>query len=265
VAEEILRVFQEDGIDVLFNTDLLGVEGLSGQGIALRLRDLRGERTLKGSDLLVAVGRIPNTHGIGLEKTGVKVDERGYIRVNERLQTSAPGIWAMGECAGSPHFTHVATDNFRIVRDNLNGGNGSTRGRLVPSCIFIDPELARVGLSESEAQKQSVPYRLAKFPMAKVRRTVAIPETRGFLKALTSTENDEILGFTGAGAEAGEVMSAVQTVMLSKQPYTVLRDAILAHPTMAEGVTVLFAAVPGRSTARAIAPEQREQKGEAAA
>ena len=265
VAEEILRVFQEDGIDVLFDTDLLGVEGLSGQGITLRLRDLRGERTLKGSDLLVAVGRIPNTQGMGLEKTGVEVDERGYVRVNEHLQTSAPGIWAMGECAGSPQFTHVATDDFRIVRDNLNGGNRSTRGRLVPFCIFTDPESARVGLSESEAQKQSVPYRLAKIPMAKVRRTVTISETRGFLKALISTQNDEILGFTGVGAEVGELMSAVQAVMLSKQPYTVLRDAILAHPTMAEGLTVLFAEVPARSTARGIPPEQREQKGEAAA
>jgi pyruvate/2-oxoglutarate dehydrogenase complex dihydrolipoamide dehydrogenase (E3) component len=238
---------------------------LSGQGITLPVRDLRGERTLKGSDLLVAVGRTPNTQGMGLEKTGVEVDERGYIRVNERLQTSAPGIWAMGECAGSPQFTHVATDDFRIVRDNLNGGNRSTRGRLVPFCIFTDPELARVGLSESEAQKHSLSYRLAKIPMAKVRRTVTISETRGFLKALISTENDEILGFTGVGAEVGELMSAVQTVMLSKQPYTVLRDAILAHSTMAEGLTVLFAEVPARSTARAIPPEQREQKGEAAA
>jgi len=263
VAEEILRVFHEDGIEVLFNTDLLGVEGLSGQGITLRVRDLKGERTLQASDLLVAVGRIPNTHGIGLEKTSVEVDERGYIRVNERLQTSAAGIWAMGECAGSPQFTHVSTDDFRIVHDNLNGGNRSTRGRLVPFCIFTDPEVARVGLSESEAQRQSIPYRVAKIPMAKVRRTATTSETRGFLKALISPENDEILGFTGVGAEAGEVMSAVQAIMLSKQPYTVLREAILAHPTMAEGLTVLFAAVPARSAA--IVPEQREQKGEAAA
>jgi pyruvate/2-oxoglutarate dehydrogenase complex dihydrolipoamide dehydrogenase (E3) component len=265
VAEEMLHVFQEDGIEVLFHTDLVGVEGHSGQELTLRLRDLRGERTLKGSDLLVAIGRIPNTHGISLEKTGVEVDEHGYIRVNERLETSAPGIWAMGECAGSPQFTHVATDDFRIVRDNLNGGNRSTRGRLVPFCIFTDPELARVGLSESDAQKESIPYRLTKIPMAKVRRTATTSEPQGFLKALVSTENDEILGFTGFGAEAGELMAAVQTVMLAKQPYTVLRDAILAHPTMAEGLTVLFAAVPARSTARIIPPEQRELKGEAAA
>jgi pyruvate/2-oxoglutarate dehydrogenase complex dihydrolipoamide dehydrogenase (E3) component len=265
VAEEILQLFRDEGIEVLLNTDLLGVEGLSGQGITLRIRDLKAERTMKASDLLVAVGRIPNTQGLELEKTGVEVDERGFIRVNDHLQTSAPGIWAMGECAGSPQFTHVATDDFRIVHDNLNGGNRTTRGRLVPFCIFTDPEVARVGLSESEAQKQSIPYRLAKIPMAKVRRTVTISETRGFLKALISTENNEILGFTGVGAEAGEVMSAVQAVMLAKQPYTVLRNAILAHPTMAEGLTVLFSAVPARSTARPIAPEKGERKGEAAA
>lgn len=156
----------------------------------------------------------------------------------------------MGECAGSPHFTHVATDDFRIVRDNLNGGTRTTQGRLVPFCIFTDPELARVGLSEAEAQKRGIPYRVATIPMAKVRRTVTLSETRGFLKALISAENDEILGFTAFGAEAGEVMSVVQTAMLGKLPYTSLRDAILAHPSMAEGLTVLFSAAPARSSAR---------------
>lgn len=126
-------------------------------------------------------------------------------------------------------------------------GNRTTRGRLVPFCIFTDPELARVGLNELEAQKQSIPYRLATIPIAKVRRTQTTSETPGFLKVLISTETDEILGFTAFGAEAGEVMSVVQAAMLAKQPYTMLRDAILAHPTMAEGLTVLFAAVPARS------------------
>lgn len=157
----------------------------------------------------------------------------------------------MGECAGSPHFTHVATDDFRIVRDNLEGANRTTQGRLVPFCIFTDPELARVGLNESEAQTRSIPYRLATIRMAKVRRTATLSETRGFLKALISTASDEILGFTAFGTEAGEVMSVVQTAMLTKQPYTLLRDAILAHPTMAEGLTVLFAAVPAPSRAYA--------------
>lgn len=155
----------------------------------------------------------------------------------------------MGECAGSPQFTHVATDDFRIVRDNLNGGTRTTQGRLVPFCMFTDPELARVGLSESEAQKREIPYRVATIPMAKVRRTITLSETRGFLKALISAENDDILGFTAFGAEAGEVMSVVQTAMLAKLPYTSLRDAIFAHPTMAEGLTVLFSAVPARSSA----------------
>ena len=265
VTEAILQLFENDGIEALFNAELLGVEGTSGQGIRARLRNSSGERTLEGSDLLVAVGRVPNTQGIGLEKTGVELDERGYIRVNERLQTSVPDIWAMGEGAGSPQFTHVATDDFRIVRDNLNGGNRTTRDRLIPFCIFTDPELARVGLNESQAQKQGIPYRLAKIPMAKVRRAHTLSETRGFLKALISAETDEILGFTAFGAEAGEIMSVVQTAMLAKLPYTSLRDAILAHPTMAEGLTVLFDAVPARSTARTTPSRHEEQEGQAAA
>jgi pyruvate/2-oxoglutarate dehydrogenase complex dihydrolipoamide dehydrogenase (E3) component len=258
VAAEILRLFQDEGIEVQLNTELLRVEGLSGQGIRMHLRNSQGERTLEGSDVLVAVGRVPNTQGLGLENTGVDLDERGYIRVNERLQTSTPGIWAMGECAGSPQFTHVATDDFRIVRDNLNGGNRTTQGRLVPFCMFTDPELARVGLNELQAQKRAIPYRLASIPMAKVRRTHTLSETRGFMKALIGAETDEILGFTAFGTEAGELMSVVQTAMLAKLPYTSLRDAILAHPTMAEGLTVLFSAVPSRAKARSTQSWQGE-------
>lgn len=265
VAEEVFRLFQDEGIEVLFNTELLGVEGLSGHSLRMRLREPQGERTLEGSDLLVAVGRVPNTQGLGLEEAGVEIDDFGYIRVNERLQTSAPGVWAMGECAGSPQFTHVATDDFRIVRDNLNGGNRTTKGRLVPFCIFTDPELARVGLNESEARARQVPYRLTRIPMTAVRRAHTVSETRGFLKALVSAEGDEILGFTAFGTEAGEVMSVVQTAMLAKLPYTSVRDAILAHPTIAEGLTVLFAAVPARSRARTTESRRGEQDQEAAA
>lgn len=244
VSDGLLRLFQDEGIDVLFNIDVLGVEGVSGQGIKVRLRGPEGERTLEGSDILVAIGRIPNTQGIGLEKAGVELDERGYIRVNERLQTSAPDTWAMGECAGSPQFTHVAFDDFRIVRDNLNGGNRSTRGRLVPFCIFTDPEFARVGLSESEARQLGVPYRVMTIPLVKVLRAHTTSETRGFMKALVAAESDDILGFTSLGADAGEVMAVVQTAMLGNLPYTVLRDAILAHPTWAEGLGVLFRQTP---------------------
>ena len=255
VAEAILQLFQDEGIEVLLNAQILQVQGLSGAGITIHIRTTQGDRAIDGSDLLVAIGRIPNTHNLGLEKTGVELDDRGYIRANERLQTSAPNIWAMGECAGSPQFTHVATDDFRIVRDNLNGGSRTTQGRLVPYCLFTDPELARVGLNESEAQKRAIAYRLAKIPMVKVRRAHTLSETRGFLKALISADSDEILGMTAFAAEAGEVMSVVQTAMLGQMPYTSLRDGIFAHPTMAEGLTVLFDAVPARATAPATEPQ----------
>jgi pyruvate/2-oxoglutarate dehydrogenase complex dihydrolipoamide dehydrogenase (E3) component len=260
VAEAILHLFQDDGIEVLFDTELVEVEGLSGRSVRLHLRNSRGEQLLEGSDILAATGRIPNTQGLGLVKTGVEVDDHGYIRVNERLQTSAPGIWAMGECAGSPQFTHVATDDFRIVRDNLSGGNRTTHGRLIPFCLFIDPELARVGLSEVEAKQRGITYRLATIPVAKVRRAVSLMETRGLLKALIATENDEILGFTALAADAGEMMAVVQGAMLAKQPYALLRDAILAHPTMAEGLNVLFGAVPARSMVRTTKSEEGRQE-----
>ena len=223
------------------------VEGLSGQSVQVHTETDSGEQTIEASDLLVAVGRTPNTQGIGLETAGIELDSRGYIKVNERLETTAPGVWAMGDCAGSPQFTHVAFDDFRVVRDNLNGGSRSTRGRLIPFCMFTDPELARVGLSESEAKKRGIAYRLAKIPMAAVLRAVAIGETRGFVKMLIDVQSDRILGFTGFGMEASEMMAAVQTAMLGGLSYTVLRDAIFTHPTAAEGLGPLLASVPARA------------------
>jgi len=246
VSDEILRIFRDEGIEVLLNTDLAEVSGLSGQQVQLRLIDAQGERIAQGSDLLVAAGRVPNTQTLGLQHTGVELDDRGYIRVNERLQTTAPDIWAMGECAGSPQFTHVAFDDFRVVRDNLTGGNRTTLGRMVPFCLFTDPEFARIGLNETEARRQGIGYRLAKISMAAVLRTRTLSETRGFLKALIGTESDEILGFSALGEQAGELMSVVQTAMMGKLPYTSLRDAIFTHPTMAEGLNVLFATAPVR-------------------
>jgi pyruvate/2-oxoglutarate dehydrogenase complex dihydrolipoamide dehydrogenase (E3) component len=251
VAEEISRLFESEGIGVLLSTDVVAVEGVSAQGVKVRTRDSAGERTVAGSDILVATGRAPNTLGLGLENTGVELDNNGYIRVNEKLQTTAPDIWAMGECAGSPKFTHVSFDDFRVVHDNLTGGNRTTRGRIVPFCLFTDPQFARVGLSESEARKRGIPYRLARMPMAAVLRAQTLSETRGFLKALIGSNTDEILGFTAVGAEAGELLAVVQTAMLGKLPYTALRDAIYTHPTMAEGLTVLFASVPAQSLADA--------------
>jgi pyruvate/2-oxoglutarate dehydrogenase complex dihydrolipoamide dehydrogenase (E3) component len=202
------------------------------------------EKTLEGSHLLVAAGRSPNTDGIGLELAGVELTNRGHIKVNERLETTASGVWAIGEVAGSPQFTHVSVDDFRVVYDSINGGKRVTTGRLVPFCLFTDPEFARVGLSEKDAKAQGIPYRLFKIPMEAVMRATTMSETRGFLKALVEVDNDLILGFTGLGVDAGEVLSSVQIAMVAGLPYTALRDAMLTHPTLVEGLIPLFSSVP---------------------
>jgi pyruvate/2-oxoglutarate dehydrogenase complex dihydrolipoamide dehydrogenase (E3) component len=220
------------------------VEGRSGERIRLGVRTAAGARAIDASDILVATGREPNTQGIGLDTAGVEVDARGFVRVNPRLETTADDVWAVGDCAGSPQFTHVGFDDFRIVRDNWNGGNRTTRDRLVPYCVFIDPELGRVGLNETQAQRAGIAYRIARIPMASVLRTRTLSEPRGFLKALIDAHSDRILGFTAFGAEAGELIAVVQTAMLTGAPYTVLRDAILTHPTIAEGLSVLFQGEP---------------------
>ncbi|WP_414476069.1 mercuric reductase [Microvirga sp. M2] len=248
VAEAVRAIFEEDGIEVILGAVTKAVSDHSGDRVRFQTGTPQGERTIEGSDVLVAAGRTPNTHGIGLERAGVELDARGYIKVNERLETTAPGVWAMGECAGSPQFTHAAFDDFRIVRDNLPGGKRSTRGRLVPYCMFIDPELGRVGLNETQARQQGVEVRVVTLPMTSVLRAKTLGETRGFLKALIDVHSDRILGFTMLGSGAGEVIAVVQTAMLARLPYTVLRDAIFTHPTMAEGLNVLFGKVPARKS-----------------
>jgi pyruvate/2-oxoglutarate dehydrogenase complex dihydrolipoamide dehydrogenase (E3) component len=244
VADAVRAIFADDGIDVVLEAAINSIDGRSGDQVGVRLRTGAGERKIDGTDLLVAAGRTPNTRGIGLEGAGVELDVRGYVKVNERLETTAPGIWAMGECAGSPQFTHVAFDDFRVVRDNLAGRSRTTRDRLIPYCVFIDPELGRVGLGEAEAKRRGVAIRVARLPMSSVLRARAIGETRGFMKALIDARSDRILGFTMLGSGAGEVIAAVQSAMLAGLPYTRLRDAILTHPTMAEGIGVLLAGVP---------------------
>ena len=246
VADEMQRILSDEGIQILVPAETLNVKGRSGREISLTVRTPSGEQKIEGSDILAAAGRVPNTAGIGLEEAGVELDARGYIRVNERLETTAPNVWAIGECAGSPQFTHASEDDFRIIRDNLAGGNRSTRDRLVPYCIFTDPPLAHVGLSEAEAKRQGVAERVAKLPMKAVRRTATTDETQGFMKVLIGASDDRILGFTMIGAEAGEVMTVVQTAMLAGLPYPKLRDAVIAHPTMAEGLGPLFSNVPAR-------------------
>ena len=244
VADEMRRLLIEEGIQFLLQTRTVNVDGQSGNEVGVTVRTASGEQKLESSDILVAVGRVPNTAGIGLEETGVELDAHGYIRVNDRLETTAPNVWAIGECAGSPQFTHVSIDDFRIIRDNLAGANRSTRGRLVPYCMFTEPPLARVGLSEREAQQQVIVTRVGRLPMSGVRRTATTGETQGFMKVLVGGSDDRILGFTMIGAEAGEVMAVVQTAMLADLPYPRLRDAILAHPTMAEGLGNLFSDAP---------------------
>jgi pyruvate/2-oxoglutarate dehydrogenase complex dihydrolipoamide dehydrogenase (E3) component len=213
----------------------------------LAVRTPSGERRIEGSDILAAAGRVANTAGIGLKEAGVELDGRGYIRVNARLETSAPDVWAIGECAGSPQFTHISEDDFRIVRDNLAGGNRSTRDRLVPYCMFTDPPLARVGLSEGEAERQGVITRVARLPMDAVLAAQATDQREGFMKAVIGDSDDRILGFTMIGASAGEVMAAVHTAMLAGLSYSSLADTPFAHPTMAEGLSMLFSSVPPRA------------------
>jgi len=244
VSDTMQRMLSDEGIECLLAAQTLRVHGRSGEGVTLAVRTPAGERRIEGSDILVAVGRTPNTAGIGLEEAGVELDARGYVRVNDRLETMVPGVWAIGECAGSPHFTHASADDFRIIKENLAGGKGSTRGRLIPYCVFTDPPLAHVGLSESDAGRQGVGTRVAKLPMDDVLRVQTIGERPGFMKALISEGDDRILGFTMIGPEAGEVVAAVQAAMLGELPYPKLRDAALAHLTMAEGLGPLLSNVP---------------------
>jgi pyruvate/2-oxoglutarate dehydrogenase complex dihydrolipoamide dehydrogenase (E3) component len=246
VTEMLHDVFREEGIKVATSARITKVEGKSGERLKLYAVQDGSEFVLEGTHLLVASGRTPNTQGIGLELAGVETTDRGHVKVNERLETTAPGVWAVGDCAGSPHFTHIAFDDHRIVRDNLAGGHRVTTGRQVPFCMFTDPEFARIGLSETEAKERGIAYRLTKTPMVAVLRTRTLSETRGFLKALIDTETDHILGFTALGVEAGEIIATVQVAMLAGLPYTILRDAIFTHPTMLEGLIPLFSAVPPR-------------------
>ncbi len=243
VSEALTQLFQDEGIVTVTNTSLGRVEGKSGNGVQLHGSRRGSEIIVEGSHLLVATGRLPNAEGIGLELAGIKTTKQGFIEVNERLETSAPDVWALGDCVGGPFFTHISFDDFRIVRDNLGGAQRTTTGRQVPSCLFTDPELARVGLDETRAREQGIRYRLARTPMAAVLRTRTLAETRGFLKALISATDDQILGFTGFGVGAGETMATIQLAMKAGIPYTTLRDMTIAHPTLAEGIVALFSNV----------------------
>jgi pyruvate/2-oxoglutarate dehydrogenase complex dihydrolipoamide dehydrogenase (E3) component len=240
VCEALRSLLADEGIDILLNARIKQVSGKCGDSVSVVVEQNGIEKVLNGSHVLVATGRNPNTEGLGLELAGVELTDRGYIKVNERLQTTAPGVWAIGEVAGSPQFTHISVDDFRVVHANLTGGNHVTTGRQVPYCLFTDPELARIGLSEREAEARGTAYRLFKVPMETNLRARTLSETRGFVKALVEAERDRILGFTAFGVGAGEILSAVQIAMIAGLPYTALRDAVLTHPTLVEGLIPLF-------------------------
>jgi len=244
VCEALRSLLQDDGIEILLGTRVKQLSGKSGDGVSIVVEQNGTEETVNGSHVLVAAGRTPNTEGLGLELAGVELTAGGYIKVNERLQTTAPGVWAIGEVAGSPQFTHISVDDFRVMHANLTGGNRVTTGRQVPYCLFTDPELARVGLNEREAQARNIVYRLFKVPMESNLRARTLSETRGFCKALVDADNDRIVGFTAFGIGAGEIMAAVQIAMIAGLPYTALRDAVLTHPTLVEGLIPLFSSVP---------------------
>ena len=250
ISEALHDLFKDEGIEVLTNTRVSRVEGKSGEMVKLYAVQNGSKIMIEGTHLLVAAGRTPNTDDIGLESAGVQKTERGYVRVNERLETTAPGVWAAGDCAGSPQFTHISENDFQVIRDNILGGQRVTTGRQVPFCMFTDPEFARIGLRETEAKARGIGYRLSKTPMNGVFRARTLSETRGFMKALIDDKSDRILGFTAFGVGAGDTMAAVQVAMIAGLPYTALRDAIFTHPTLPEGLISLFSKVPPISTSK---------------
>ena len=241
VSDEVTKIFREDGITILTESTPQQVQSLSGGHIQLTVRTPQDERQLTGSHLLAAIGRVPNTEALTPEAAGIHLDKRGYVQVNEQLETNVPGIYAMGDVKGGPAFTHVSYDDFRILRTNLlEHGSASTLDRLVPHTIFIDPQLGRVGLTENEARKQGRNIRVAKLPMNAVIRALETGETRGFMKAIVDPDTEQILGCAILSLEGGEIMAIIQTAIMGKLPYTALRDGIFTHPTLAEGLNALF-------------------------
>jgi pyruvate/2-oxoglutarate dehydrogenase complex dihydrolipoamide dehydrogenase (E3) component len=244
VAEAVAEVLREDGIEVLLETEAQSIRQDESASIRLTVQSPEGERTLSGSHLLVAAGRPPNTDLLDLEAAGVETDERGFVRVNERLETNVQGIYAMGDVKGGPAFTHISYDDYRVIETNLlENGSATISDRLVPYTVFIDPQLGRVGLSESEARKQGRNVCIARMPMSYVTRALEVDEPRGMMKAVVDADNGQILGCAILGIEGGEVMAMIQVAMMGNLPYTALRDGVFAHPTLAESLNSLFATV----------------------
>jgi pyruvate/2-oxoglutarate dehydrogenase complex dihydrolipoamide dehydrogenase (E3) component len=240
VAQAVAAIMAQDGIDVLLNATAERVTR-DGPRIRLTVRQSDGSLALDGSHLLVATGRVPNTDALNLPAAGIATNARGFIQVNERLETSVPGVFALGDINGGPAFTHVSYDDFRILRTNLlEHGEASTRDRLVPYTVYIDPQLGRVGLTESEARAAKRAVRVAKMPMSAVARALELDESRGFMKAIVDAGSGQVIGAAVLGIEGGEIMSMLQLAMMSGLPYTALRDGVFAHPTLAEALNNLF-------------------------
>jgi len=242
VAAEVLAIMQQDGIDVLLSTK---VQRIAKEGPQIKLAVASaGEsesRTISGSHVLAATGRVPNSDVLNISAAGIAADKRGFIQVNAKLETNVAGIYALGDIKGGPAFTHISYDDFRIIRTNLiEKGSASIEGRLVPYTVFIDPQLGRVGLSEEEARAQNRKIRVAKMPMSRVARALEVDETRGFMKVIIDAGTKQILGATVLGLEGGEVMSMIELAMLGKLPYTALYNAVFAHPNLSEALNNLF-------------------------
>ena len=240
VADAVLAILREDGIDVLLNSRAVRVAKSSG-GIDLTVQSGDKSQTISGSHLLVAAGRVPNTDWLNTQAAGILTDKHGYIQANDRLETAVPDVFVLGDIKGGPAFTHISYDDFRIIRTNiLEKGNASTSGRLVPYTVFIDPQLGRVGMTESEARATGRKIRVAKMPMNYVARALELDESRGFMKAIVDADSSQILGAAILGIEGGEVMSQLQLAIMGKLPYTALKDGVFAHPTLAESLNNLF-------------------------
>jgi pyruvate/2-oxoglutarate dehydrogenase complex dihydrolipoamide dehydrogenase (E3) component len=240
VAREVEKVLQEDGIEILLETKAQHVEGSEGR-IIMSMRTPDEERILKGSHLFLAVGRVPNIDMLNLERAHIHTDKKGFIQVNEKLETNIPGIFVLGDVKGGHAFTHISYDDYRILRNNLlEGGSSTTQDRIVPYTVYIDPQFGRVGLSESEAKLKGYYFRVAKMPMNYVARALEVDESRGFMKVVVDGETDQILGAAVLGIEGGEIIAVVQMAMMGKIPYTDLQKAIFAHPTLAESLNNLF-------------------------
>ncbi|MBS1788353.1 MAG: mercuric reductase [Acidobacteria bacterium] len=241
VADEVAKILREDGVDVLLNASATKVSRDAEGKIHLTVKTAVGERTITGTHLLAAAGRTPNSDALNLTAAGVETDKAGFIKTNAKLETNVAEIYALGDVKGGPQFTHISYDDYRIIKTNLiEGGNATITDRFVPYTVFIDPQLGRVGLSESEAKAKGLNLKIAKMPMAYVARAIEMSETRGFMKAVIDADTGQILGFTVLGIEGGEIMSMMEIAMMGKLPYTALRDAIFAHPTLAESLNNLF-------------------------